>query len=283
MAVKIIIDSASDIDQKEAESLGVNFIPMQVQIADKEYLDGLDLSHEEFWKILPTCNELPKTTQINPYRFEEEFEKVVSAGDEAVVITISSFLSGTYRSAVQASEKFEGKIFVVDSLNASLGEKVLCRYALKLAKQNHSAKEVFEKLEKKKHKVTFLAMLDTLKYLKKGGRISAVTAVAGEMLSIKPIIEFIGGEIKNIGKAIGAKKALATLANIASKRNIDHDMPFGIVYSGTDDTMMNSFIEKNAEMLWHGETDKLEPYLLGSTIGTHIGPNGLGIAFFEKE
>ncbi len=282
MAVRIIIDSASDIDQKEAERLGVNFIPMQVQIADKEYLDGLDLSHEEFWKLLPTCNDLPKTTQINPYRFEEEFEKIVSAGDEAVVITISSCLSGTYRSAVQASEKFKGKIFVVDSLNASLGEKVLCRYALKLTKQNLSANEIFEKLEKKKSKITFLAMLDTLKYLKKGGRISAVTAIAGEMLSIKPIIEFIGGEIKNIGKAIGAKKALATLAGIASKRNIDHDMPFGIVYSGTDDTMMNSFIEKNAE-LWKDETDKLEPYLLGSTIGTHIGPNGLGIAFFEKE
>lgn len=281
MATKIIINSGSDIDEKEAAKLGVIVIPMEVRIGEKEFLDGSTLSHEEFWEMLPKCEELPKTSQINPFRFEEYFDKIVSAGDEAVVITLSAKLSGTNLSACQAAEKYQGKIFVVDSLNASLGEKVLCLYAIKLLKNGLSAKEIAQKLEEKKEKVTFLAVLDTLKYLKKGGRISAVTAIAGEILSVKPMIEFIGGEIKMIGKGLGIRKAFALIAHTASKRKIDLSLPFGIVYSGTDKGPMEKFISDNAA-LWNGKTENLNPYLLGSTIGTHIGPGGLGIAFFEE-
>lgn len=282
MSVKLIIDSASDISEKEAKELGITMLPMEVRFGSEEFLDGVNLTPKQFYNRLIESAELPKTSQINPYRFEEEFEKTVSNGDEAVVITISSKLSGTYRSACESAKKFEGKIYVVDSLNACIGERLLSQYAIKLIKEDLTASEIANKLNEVKSKINVLAMLNTLKYLKKGGRISAVTAFAGEVFSIKPVVGIINGEVKMVGKAMGSKKGNNLLNSLVEKKGgIDFSMPYGVVWSGIDDTILKKYVIDSAH-LWEGYTDNVPAYMIGSTIGTHVGPSAIGVAFFEK-
>lgn len=280
--IKLIVDSASDISKQEAERLGVIMLSMQVRFGEEEFLDGVNLSPKQFYDRLIESSELPKTSQINPYAFEQEYEKIVSLGDEAIVITISSKLSGTYRSACEAAKNYQGKIFVVDSLNACIGERLLCQYALRLIADGKTASEIAEELNKVKSKINLMAMLNTLKYLKKGGRISAVTAFAGEVFSIKPVVGIVNGEVKMIGKAMGSKKGNNLLNSLVEKKGgIDFSMPYGVVWSGTDDTVLKKYVIDSAH-LWENHTDNVPAYMIGSTIGTHIGPGAIGVAFFEK-
>lgn len=280
--IKLIIDSASDISEKEAQSLGITMIPMQVRFNDEEYFDGVNLTPQDFYDKLIENSDLPKTSLINSFRFDEEFKKEVDAGNEVIAITISSKLSGTYKNAVEASKNYEGKVFVVDSLNAAIGERLLLQYAMRLVEQGKPAKEIADELNEKKLKINLMAMVNTLKYLKKGGRISAVTAFAGEMFSIKPVISIINGEVKLIGKAMGSRKANNLLNTLVEKKNgIDFDMPYGVVWSGNDDTLLKKYVEDSAH-LWKDHTDNVPAYIIGSTIGTHVGPGAVGVAFFEK-
>lgn len=281
MAIKIIIDSASDIDAAEAEKLGVELIPMEIKFEDGEYLDGVTLSREKFFEKLIENTELPHTSQINPFRFEEAFEKLTAAGNDVICITISSKLSGTYKSACQAAEKFGGEVTVVDSLNASTGERLLCLYALRLVEEGKSAAEIAKELDVAKGRICVLAVLDTLVYLKKGGRISAVTAFAGEMLSIKPVISIVDGEVKLVGKAIGSKKSGNLLTKLVREKGVDFSLPHGVMWSGADDSLLKKYVDDSRE-LWAAETDGLPAYMIGSTIGTHIGPGAIGVAFYSK-
>lgn len=281
MSVKIIIDSASDIDAEEAEKLGVVLIPMQIKFKDKEYADGVNLSHREFFEKLIESAELPKTSQINPFRFEEEFKRATADGSEVLAITISSKLSASFSSAREAAKKFGGKVRVVDSLNASLGERLLCLHALKLAHMGAGADEIAKELDGVKGNIRFIAVLSTLKYLKKGGRISALTAFTGEMLSIKPVVGVIGGEVKLVGKAVGSKRGNNLLNELVKKDGIDFGMPFGTVWSGLDDGTLKKYIE-DSRAIWQDGTESVPEYMIGSTIGTHIGPGAIGVAFFSK-
>lgn len=284
MAIKIIIDSASDVDIKEAESLGISMIPMEVSFLDEEYLDGVTLTPSEFYNKLVSSSALPKTSLINSYRFEEEYDKIVSNGDEAIVITISSKLSGTYSSAREASLKYPDKIEVVDSLNACMGERLLMQYAMLLISQGCTLKEIKKKIDAKKSKVRLFAVLDTLKFLQKGGRISTAVAVAGTLFSIKPIVGVVDGEVKMVGKAIGTKKANTVLNDLVEKcGGIDYSMPYGVVWSGNDDKLLQRYLLDSTH-LWagHCEISNIPSHIIGCTIGTHVGPGAFGIAFFEK-
>ncbi len=281
MAIKIVIDSPSDIDLKEAEALGVTLIPMEIQFGDEKYEDGVNLTHEQFFEKLIESAELPKTSQINPYTFEEKFAPLVEEGHEVIAITISSKLSGTFRNAQTAAKKFGNQVTVVDSLNASIGERLLCQYALRLIEDGKSAQEIVSLLNEAKKKINLIAVLDTLKYLKKGGRIGALTAFAGEMLSIKPVIGIIDGAVKLIGKAIGSKKGNNLLNTLVREKGIDFTMPYGVIWSGLDDSMLLKYL-KDSEHLWRYQTDSVPSYPIGSTIGTHIGPGGIGVAFFAE-
>ena len=281
MNVKILIDSASDINAEEAAKLGVELAPIEVRLGDEQFLDGVNLLPAQFYDKLIESAELPKTSQINSFTFEERYSKLVEQGYEVVVITISSKLSGTYRSAVTAAKNYKDKVFVVDSLNASIGERLLCQYAVKLVDNGFTAKEIARKLDAAKTKINLLALLDTLLYLKKGGRISAVTALAGQMLSIKPVVGVIGGEVKLVGKAMGSKKGNNLLNTLVQKKGIDFDMPYGVIYSGTDDSLLKKYVN-DSEHIWKDKTDGIPAYMIGCTIGTHIGPGAIGVAFFEK-
>lgn len=282
MAIKILIDSASDISKQESEKLGVYLMPIIVNFDDEEYFDGVNLLPKKFYEKLIESDVLPKTSQISPYRYEEAFKELTENGDQVIAITLSSKLSGTYESAVQASGKFNGKVFVIDSLSAAIGERLLCQYAQKLIDKNLSATEIVKELNAAKKKLNIIAMVNTLEYLKKGGRISKTVAFAGELLSIKPVIAVIDGEVKLIGKAMGSKKANNLLNTLVQKKGgINFDMPFGVVWSGLDDSTLQKYI-KDSSHLWESHTSKVPSYIIGSTIGTHVGPGAIGVAFFEN-
>lgn len=280
--IKLMIDSAADISKQEADEKGIIMIPMLITIGEEEFYDGVNLSPQGFWEKLIESDVLPKTSLINTFRFEEAFEKHTRNGDELIVITISSKLSGTYESARQAAEKFPGKVYVVDSLNACVGERLLCDFALRLLKQGLSAKAIIEELEDKKKNIKVMTLLGTLAYLKKGGRISSTVAFAGEMISLKPIVGIVDGEVKLIGKALGSRKGNNLLSRLVQEvGGIDFSMPYATIWSGLDNSLLDKYIKDSAS-LWAGHTDNIPKHILGATIGTHVGPGVVGVAFFEN-
>lgn len=282
MAVKFIVDSASDILPEQAKELGIIHIPMRVIFDGEEYFDSITLSHKKFYEKLIESDALPTTSQIPPADFADVYEKVVSEGDTAVVVTLSSKLSGTYQSAMLAAQDYEGKVFVVDSMNVTIGERILVLRGLELCKQGLSAEEIAKILDGEKEKIHLIALLDTLEYLKKGGRISATTAFAGGILSIKPVIAVENGEVAMAGKARGSKQGNNLLRELVLKcGGIDYSKPYCLAYSGLSDNLLQKYIEDSSE-LWVEHTDKLPIATVGCTIGTHAGPGAVAVAFFEN-
>ena len=280
--VKIMIDSAADIGKAEAEQLGAILVPMIITIGEEEFYDGIDLTPTSFYEKLIESSVLPKTSLINAFRWEEAYNEHLGADDELIVITISSKLSGTYRSAVEAAEQFNGRVHVIDSMNAAVGERLLCLYALDLAKQGLSATEIAAALEEKKGNIKVIALVGTLEYLKKGGRISSAVAFAGELLALKPVVGVVDGEVKLLGKAMGSKKGNNLLNKLVQESNgIDFSMPFGTIWSGLSPVLLEKYIQ-DSSALWVGHTDEMPRYHIGATIGTHGGPGAVGFAFFEK-
>lgn len=277
MAVQIIVDSASDIGQEEAKALGLIMLPMTVSFGEEDFQDGVDLTPAEFYAKLTSGKEMPKTSQVTPFRFEEEFQKCVASGDEVVAILISSKLSATCSGAQMAAEKFPGKVFVVDSLSAAIGERMLAYRALELRKEGKSAAEIADHLDSVKEKMHVLAVVDTLEYLKRGGRISAAVAFAGTLLSIKPLVGVVNGEVKMLGKALGVKKANALLNSVIEKYGIDQSLPYGAIWAGNDRTNLDNYLATSSLL-----PSDAPICILGGTIGTHVGPGAFGIAFFEK-
>ena len=280
--VKLLVDSACDLEQEEAEVRGIFLMPLLIRFGEEEFEDGVTLSHRAFFEKLIETSDLPQTSQINDYRFEEAFSTLTADGSEVVAVTISSKLSGTHANAVKAAKKFEGKVHVVDSLNACIGERILVDYADRLIREGLPAAEVAAKLEESKGKIRLLAVLDTLQYLRKGGRISSVTAIAGEMLSIKPVISVVNGEVKLVGKAMGSKKGNNLLNRLVSDcGGIDFSMPYTLGYSGLSDEFLLKYLH-DSEHLYKDHTDSVPYYLIGSAIGTHVGPGAIAVAFFSN-
>ena len=282
MAIKFVIDSSSDISKKEAEKLGVTMISMVIGFGEETYYDGDTLLPNDFYDKLITDSNHPKTSQITAFRFEEVFEELTANGDEVIAIVLSSGLSATYKSAMLAANNVSGNIYVVDSMNATAGERLLLEYGLKLAEKGLNAKEIVDELERVKGKIRVFGLLDTLEYLRKGGRISAATAVIGGALAIKPIISVIDGKVEVIGKAVGAKRGEMMLSSLVDKTNgIDFDMPYCVIYTGKDDFSAVKFVN-NFKGIWNGHEQEVRPFIIGSTIGVHVGPGVIGLVYFEK-
>lgn len=280
MSVRIIIDSTVDIDPKLKNRFTI--VPLTVHFGDEEYLDGITINHKQFYEKLIESDVLPTTSQAPPIAFAEVFEQVAAAGDTAVVITIASQLSGTFQSALVAAQDYEGTIFVVDSRTAAIGSGILAELALNLARGGASAAEIFDKLLVIRERICLVALLDTLEYLKKGGRISKTAAFAGNLLSIKPVITIKDGVIHTLGKARGSKQGNNLLiTEIQNAGGVDFDLPLLLGYTGLSDAMLNKYIEDSAG-IWQGNVDELATTAIGSVIGTHAGPGAVAVAFFKK-
>lgn len=282
MSIRIICDSASDITKETAKELGVTVLPLTTLFGTEEYLDGVNMSHQEFFEKLVETDELPTTSQIAPFDYEKVFREAVEAGDSVVCITLSSKLSGCNQSAHIAAEEFGDQIHIVDSENVCIGERILIELAVRLREEGKSAQEITDILNEEKKNVRLIALLDTLEYLKKGGRISSAAAFAGTLLSIKPVIGLENGEVTMLGKARGSKNGNNLLISLVEKEGgINFDKPYCVAYSGLSDTLLQKYM-KDSTHLYEGQVDELEVCTIGSTIGTHAGPGAIAAAFFIK-
>lgn len=280
MSVQIIIDSAANVSDAIRERLIT--IPMTVSFGKEEYTDGVTIDHKSFYEKLEQSDILPTTSQITPTLYESYFRKIVEAGDTAVVLTLSSKFSGTYQSAMIAASEHTGKIFVVDTLAATLSIGIMAEYALRLVDQGMRAESIAEQVLMQRGSVCLVAVLDTLEYLQKGGRISKVSAFAGTLLNIKPVISVIDSEIRILDKARGIKMGNKLLSqNIEKLGGADLSMPILFGYTGLSDELLQGYLN-DSEQLWQTLDKPLPVSGVGSIIGTHAGPGAYAVAFFKK-
>lgn len=280
MSIRIITDSTADMTPQVRQRVQV--VPMLIRFGDKEYLDGVDITSAQFYEMLTQSQDLPTTSQIPPATFQEAFREAVEAGDQVVCLTISSKLSGTYQSACIAAAQFPGQVFAVDSQTVAMSFGILVDYALTLVDRGLSAGEIAQALTECRSRVKLVAVVDTLEYLKKGGRISATVAFAGGLLNIKPIIAVDVGEVKMCAKARGGKQVNAALIKeIENFGGMDCTMPLMFGYTGLDDGLLVKFMEEAAP-LWQDYQGALYKTVVGSTVGTHAGPGAAAVAFFAK-
>ncbi|MBQ7809630.1 MAG: DegV family protein [Clostridia bacterium] len=279
MKTRIIVDSTADLMPEIKER--VNVVPLTVKFGDEEFIDGVTIDNKTFYEKLIESDSLPTTSQATPDAFMTEFEKAKEAGEAAVVITLSSKFSGTYQSAMIAAEEYEN-IYVVDSSSVAMGGGILIELALRLLDEGKNAEEIAKILEEEKQKIVIVALLDTLEYLKKGGRISKAVAFAGGVLNIKPVISVTDGEISMLGKARGSKMGNNLLVQEIEKAGgIDFNKPVLLGYSGLSDVILNKYIE-DSRHIWEGNLEEVRYTTVGSVIGTHVGPGAVVVAFFKN-
>ena len=279
MNTRIIVDSTADLMSEYKARVGV--VPLTVHFGEEEYLDGITIDHKTFYEKLVESDVLPTTSQATPEAFLKEYEKVAAAGDSAVVITLSSKLSGTYQSACIAAKEHEN-IYVVDSGTAAMGSGILVELAFRMLDSGMGAKEIAAALEEEKKKIVIVALVDTLEYLKKGGRISKTVAFAGSVLNIKPVLSVIDGEISVLGKARGSKMGNNLLVQEIEKAGgVDFGKPVLLGYSGLSDALLQKYIV-DSRHIWEGNLPTVRFTTVGSVIGTHAGPGAVVVAFFKN-
>lgn len=292
MAVHIITDSASDMPASSEPGADprLTVLPMSVAFGDEVYRDGVDLTGERFYEMLVEGDELPTTGQVTPYAFSQAIE-AARAEDPAcgiVIVTVSSKLSGTYLSACTAAGEAGGAgagIHLVDSLNVTVGERILVERALELADEGLDAAGIAAELEAERGRIRVVGLLDTLEYLRRGGRVPAATATIGNLLAIKPVVAVQDGEVVVLGRARGSRNGRNLLTGEVERAGgIDFHMPLCLGYAGLDDRLLQKYID-DSRALWEGEVSRsdLPVCRVGSTIGTHVGPGAIALAFFARK
>ena len=279
MKTRIIVDSTADLMPDYRGRVQV--VPLTVHFGDEEFVDGVTIDKKVFYERLVESDVLPTTSQATPDAFMQALEEMKAAGESAVVITLSSQLSGTYQSARIAAMEYDN-VYVVDSGSAAIGSGILVELACRLLDEGMDAKAISARLEEEKQNLIVVSLVDTLEYLKKGGRISATAAVVGGMLNIKPVLAIADGAIHILGKARGSKMGNNLLVQEIEKAGgVDFSKPVLMGYTGMSDTLLVKYIE-DSKHLWEGNLAEVRYVTIGSVIGTHAGPGAVAVAFFKK-
>ena len=283
MGIRIITDSASDISQERAKEWDITVMPLTVRFHEDEYLDGVTLTPRQFYEKLVETDEIPKTSQIPPYAYEQEFEKAVLAGHDVICFCLSSGVSGSFQSACIAAKKYDGHVAVIDTRQFCVSQYIIVQRAVQLRDKGVAFSDITKQISDELRDAHVIAIFDTLEYLRLGGRISAAAAAIGNALSLKPVLTIDDGIVKVLGKARGSKKSNNMLTQFISELGgIDFDKPLCLAYTGFDDSVLKKYVEDHAD-IYAGHESALQTAHVGATIGTYAGPGAIAVAFFSLQ
>ena len=279
--IKVCCDSTCDLTRVLYEQNNIHVVPLTIALGDELRLDSVNIDADELFEYVARSGQLPKTSAISIGEYLDVFGKYVSEGYSVIHINLSSLLSSSHQNACLAAAELEN-IYVVDSESVAIGGGILVERALQLLDEGLDAKMIAETLEEEKKKIVIIALVDTLEYLKRGGRVSKTVAFAGTLLNIKPVLALIGGEIQILGKARGSKQGNNLLVQEIEKAGgVDFDKPVLLGYTGLTDALLQKYME-DSKHLWEGNLDEIRYTTIGSVIGTHAGPGAVAVAFFKK-
>lgn len=278
MAVRIVTDSSSDLPFSLQEEWGITILPLRVLFGEEEFVDG-ELTAGQFYERLAQAKELPKTAQVTPAEFEDVLRPCVEAGDEVLLLPLSRELSGTFASARIAREQFpDAEIYVVDTLQVTFALGLMVETAVRLRDEGLSAREIAERLEELRGRIRLYAVIDDLKYLRMGGRLSAAGAVMGSLLGIKPIVTLREGKVCSIDKARGMKAGCQMLLDRTAEDGVDEAYP---VYFGNSN--VREAMEELRQTAKAGlSVTEAAACDIGPIVGTHAGPGCVGLAFVAR-
>ena len=279
--IRIVTDSTSDLSPQRAAELGVEVVPLAVHFGEETFRDGVDITKEEFYTRLAQVDTLPTTSQVPPETFIQVFQRLTEGGDQVLGLFISGAMSGTNQSAnIARGIVDEDNIAIVETGTVTFGLGLLVETACRLRDQGLSLSELEQKLTELAGRVRLLAVVDTLKYLKMGGRISGATAVVGGILGITPIITIQDGLVVSVGKTRGRKAGFQFIDKwLQEKEAPDAALPVTVGHSNAPQVMEECMAYFGPKL---AGADLL-PSDIGAVVGTHVGPGAGGLAFFVKE
>lgn len=278
--IKIVCDSLSDVNKEYLEKYDIDVVPLTLILNGKEYRDSIDMRPEEFYKILREENAYPKTSQATYAQFKEVFDKYTKEGKTILYISGSAAATGTCQSAVMAKNDTEGEIYIYDSNNLTFGAGFFVVKAAEMISEGKSIDEVFKALDEIKEKYILMFSVDTLEYLKKGGRISSTKATVGSLLNIKPILEVKDGLVSQVGQVRGKKNVLNKMIEYVKER-LGDDLEQDEIYIGySDDVKETEKLTEIAKEVF--KPKKIGYFVVGTCIGAHSGPGVGGILVFKN-
>lgn len=277
--VRIITDSLCDLTMAHAKELNIDILPLLVCFGEEQYKSGIELSNEAFYEKLETSTVSPSSAAVNPYEFEEVFQKYIDAGDDVVAILFSKHMSATFQSAVVAADSVDSdRLHLIDCENGAMGQALLIETAVAMREQGMSADEITEKVKALLPKTMTYIVIDTMEYLKRGGRISKGAALIGGLMRLHPVLQIVADGAKPIDKVKGKKSCNAWLINKLKEQEPDTDYKLVIGHSNAPERA-EAFRQ---QLLEAGITNEIFITCIGPIVGTHIGPNCLGIGYIKK-
>lgn len=277
--IRIITDSLCDLTMEHAKKLNIDILPLTVRFGDKDYKCGIELSNEEFYEKLETSSDNPSTAAVNPYEFEEKFKSYIDNGDDVVAILFSKHMSATYQSASIAARNVDSdRLHLIDCENGAMGQALLIETAVAMRDKGLSADEISEKITELLPKTKTYIVIDTMEYLKRGGRISKSAALIGGLMKLHPVLQVVADGAKPVDKVKGKKSCNAWLINKLLENPADTSYQLVIGHSNAPERA-EAFKEQLREA---GITNDIFITCIGPVVGTHIGPNCLGIGYIEK-
>lgn len=278
--IRIVVDSSADFCAEELKERGIELVPLNVTLAGETYQDGVNLNKNQFYEILTGQEDFPKTSQPSPEDFLNLFEDAKEKEDDVICLLLSSSLSGTCQTAHLAKNMAEyDRIYIVDSLSATIGIRLLADHANKLRQENVPAAEIASQLEELKSRIRIFAGVDTLEFLCRGGRVSRASAAIGELANIKPIVSVSEeGKVVVLGKCLGKNKALRFLMDKLADNPVDENFPLYSIY-----TYRTENTEKLEEKLTKAGISYTSRQQIGASIGAHVGPGAFGVIYIAKK
>ena len=277
--IRIIVDSSADYTCKEIKEKQMTLVSLNINLDDKNYLDGVDITRDQLYEWLMESNDFPKTAQPSPETFAKHFEEAKLAGDDVICILLSSALSGTCQSAHLAKSMVDYEnIHIIDSLSATHVIRFLANKACQMRDAGNSVEEIIPVIEDLKGRAKVIAAVDTLEYLCRGGRVSRAAAAIGNLANLKPIITVSPeGEVVVLSKCVGRNKSMSFILNALQEYELDDSYPIYSIYSyGTENCISLEAKVVNAGYTLHSRQQ------VGATIGCHVGPGAFGVLFVHK-